>query len=303
MMINLSENNPPQETMIELESVKNYFLEVSLETWFLVMGMMLVLTVFLYLVSSGLFSSVTVSTCDTKYGPITFAYKTHTGPYKNVGDIFTESYIVAPDREQLGIYYDDPEGVSPDQLRAAVGPILAVGQQKPDPAEMEKVIKEGFKIAHLPKPSFVVSASFPFRSTMSIFIAIYRVYPRLRDYISERNLCAYPALEVYTDSQIIFMMPLSRQEEFFVPEFQEDEMSVATTDLTGSVMVTADDATRDKDGFLIPQRPDDSVADQSDAAQDNADQDESNSEAGEEDAEDASEPSIETENCVISRDS
>ena len=230
--------------------------DVPLETWFVVLAVTLFVTTFAYLVYSGILHTVMVSTSDTKYGPITFAYKTHTGPYKNVGEFFTESFCLVPEREQLGIYYDDPEGVSPDQLRAAVGPILAFGAEKADPGEMEKCVKEGFKITHLPKPSYVVTAKFPFRTTLSIFIAIYKVYPKLRDYISQRNLCAYPAMEVYTDSEIIFLMPLSRQEEFFVSEFQEEEMSVATTDLESftsiesPVVVRRDDA-----GFVIPQSP------------------------------------------------
>ena len=51
-----------------------------------------VTTVFFYLVYSGLLHIIIVSTSNTKYGPITFAYKTHTGPYKNVGEFFTESF-------------------------------------------------------------------------------------------------------------------------------------------------------------------------------------------------------------------
>ena len=231
-------------------------LSVPLETWLLVTIVLLLLTVLTYLVYSGLLFSVKVSTSETQYGPMTFAYKTHIGPYKNVGEIFTESFCLLPDNEQLGIYYDDPQGVSPDLLRAAVGPILAKGKDKPDPGQMEKLIKEGFKIAHLPKPSYVVTSSFPFRSTLSIFLAIFKVYPKLRDYIAERNLCAYPALEVYTDNSIIFLMPLSRQDDFFVSQFQEEEISVATTDLTGSVMAGEVSLVRDKDGFVMPQSPD-----------------------------------------------
>jgi len=283
---------------LDYGSLLKFLSEVPLETWFIVTGVLLVLTLFTYLSYSGLFHSVTVATCETKYGPLTFAYKTHTGPYKNVGEIFTESFCVVPDREQLGIYYDDPEGVSPDQLRAAVGPILAIGEDRADPAEMEKCIKEGFKIAHLPKSSFVVTATFPFRSTLSIFLAIYKVYPKLRDYISDRNLCAYPALEVYTDKEIIFIMPLSRQEEFFVSEFQEEEISVATTDLTGSVMA-GDAGVRDKDGFLIPQSPGD--------VRDNQDSDvtaDDDSEVGDVSVTTEEEDdSLATENSAHSRDS
>ena len=279
--------------------------DIPLETWLLLTVVLLVLTVLVYLLYSGLLFSVEVSTSETLYGPLTFAYKTHIGAYKNVGEIFTESFCLLPDREQLGIYYDDPQGVSPDLLRAAVGPILAKGKEKPDPAEMEKMTKEGFKIAHLPKPSFVVTSTFPFRTTLSIFLAIFKVYPKLRDYIAERNLCAYPAMEIYTDNAIVFMMPLSRQDDFFVSQFQEEEISVATTDmtgitdLTGSVMAAEGEASfvRDKDGFVMPQSPDtrDSTEGESDAGHDDL----SSVEGGEESTEVAGEEDQEEDNISI----
>ena len=91
----------------------------------------------------------------------------------------------------------------------------------------------------------------------------------MRNYIAERNLCAYPALEVYRDNSILFLMPLSRQDEFFVSQFQEEEVSVATTEvesvagsLASSVMESPlppvpqpQHLNTDQDGFLIPSRP------------------------------------------------
>ena len=287
--------------MLAIDTLVN----IPLEAWLLLTVILLVSTVFIYLLYSGLLLSVEVSTSETVYGPLTFAYKTHIGAYKNVGEIFTESFCLLPDREQLGIYYDDPQGVSPDLLRAAVGPILAKGKEKPDPAEMEKMIKEGFKIAHFPKPSFVVTSTFPFRTTLSIFLAIFKVYPKLRDYIAERNLCAYPAMEIYTDNAIVFLMPLSRQDDFFVSQFQEEEISVATTDmtgitdLTGSVMAAEGEASfvRDKDGFVMPQSPDirDSTEEESDAGHDDL----SSGEGGEEITEAAGVEDHEEDNISI----
>ena len=57
----------------------------------------------------------------------------------------------------------------------------------------------------------------------------------------QRRLCAYPAMELYSDSSIVFMMPLSRQDEFFVAEFQEDQVSIATTDIGESILEKATD--------------------------------------------------------------
>ena len=237
----------------------NSMSDISMEMVFVCLLFTLIITVLGYVSYSGIWSSIIVSTSETEYGPMTMAYKTIVGPYKDAGEFFTESFCLLPDREQLGIYYDDPEGMPANQLRCAVGPVLAKGTEKPVPAEMEKMVKNGFKIVHLPKPSYVVMASFPFSTTLSIFLAIYKVYPRLRDYIAQRNLCAYPAMEIYTDNTIVFMMPLSRQDEFFVSEFQEEEMSVATTDLESFTSIESPAVMRDNAGFVIPRSPLDSV--------------------------------------------
>ncbi|XP_059086567.1 testis-expressed protein 264-like isoform X2 [Tigriopus californicus] len=116
----------------------------------------------------------------------------------------------------------------------AVGCILSQEPAAASTEDMERMIAQGFHLVHLPKPNYCVWTSFPFRTTLSIFIGIFRVYPKLKDYITSRGLCAYPAVEVYDGDQINFMMPLSRQEEFFVPEFSEEEVSIATTEASSA---------------------------------------------------------------------
>lgn len=185
-----------------------------------------------YIFFSGLFTSIEVDTKEPPRGAMTVAYRTGRGPYKGAGQLFTHAYCLLPDREHVGIYYDDPDAVAEDDLRYAVGTILATGQDDPDPSEMETMIGNGYKIVHFPKPNYAVMSSFPFRTTLSIYLAIFRVYPKLKQYIASRGLCAYPALEIYTSTDIQFMMPLSRQEEFFVPEFSEEEVSIATTEFS-----------------------------------------------------------------------
>ncbi len=138
--------------------------------------------------------------------------------------MFTEAFSLLPANKTLGIYYDDPESVPESDLRYAVGSIVTTE------AETETMTKNGFKIAKLPRPEFVVGASFPFRTTISIYLAIFKVYPALKRYIAARGLCAYPAAELYDDHEIRFMMPLSRQEEWFVPEFADEDVSVATSE-------------------------------------------------------------------------
>ena len=97
---------------------------------------------------------------------------------------------------------------------------------------MEAVTSHGYKIVHFPKPNYVVLAEFPFTNTLSIYMGIFRVYPKLKEYIATHGLCAYPALEIYSSNKIKFMMPLSKQEDFYVPEFCEETVSIATTEFS-----------------------------------------------------------------------
>eukprot|EP00088_Acartia_fossae_P021372 TRINITY_DN22828_c0_g1_i1.p1 TRINITY_DN22828_c0_g1~~TRINITY_DN22828_c0_g1_i1.p1 ORF type:complete len:338 (+),score=75.53 TRINITY_DN22828_c0_g1_i1:37-1050(+) len=214
------------------------------------------LTILLFLIVAGLFTHIEIKTQESTLGPLVMAYKTNVGPYKKVGALFTEAWSLLPGKEQIGLYYDDPSEVPEKELRCAVGPILCKGKEKPVKEEMDLMVKHGYNIFYLPDPGFVVQTSFPYRTTISILIAIWRVYPKLKKYITVKNLCAYPAIEVYQSEDILFMMPLSHQEEFFVGEFQEEQESVATTDM-GSVMTNDkdDDRTTDDDLFLKPRTP------------------------------------------------
>ena len=98
-----------------------------------------------------------------------------------------------------------------------------------DPRQLEALVSAGFKVAVLPKQQYAVVSSFPLKTSLSLYVAIFRVYPRLRNYIAQMGLCAYPAIEICNATKMDFMMPLSRQEEFFVPEFSEEQASAPFT--------------------------------------------------------------------------
>lgn len=197
----------------------------------LLLFLSLLFTIVAYIVYSGLLAPVEVSALSPPFEPSVFAYKTGKGAYKNAGEIFTNSFCLSPNRRTMGIYYDDPDTVPENDLRFAVGSILAEGPEAtPDHTELSKYLSDGFKLIHFPKPEFAVVATFPFRTTLSIYLAIWKVYPRLKQYIASRGLCAYPCLEIYDSNVIHFVMPLSKQEQFFVREFLEDEISIATTE-------------------------------------------------------------------------
>ena len=97
--------------------------------------------------------------------------------------------------------------------------------------------------------------TFPFKNTLSIYMAIFRVYPKLKEYITSRSLCAYPAIEIYTSKSIEFIMPLSKQEEYFVPEFCEEQVSIATTEFSNHPEEPEDDQKSIKDDDKVFARP------------------------------------------------
>lgn len=219
---------------------------------------LLVWCVIVYVVQGGLFAQITVKTVEPKRNSMTVAYKTGKGPYKGAGELFTDICSIVLNCEHIGIYYDDPDAVAPADLRYAVGAILATGNKEPDPADMELCLKHGYKIVHFPRPNHVVYAEFPFRNTLSIYMGIFRVYPKLKEYIAVRGLCAYPAMEIYTSNNIEFVMPLSKQEEFFVPEFCDEQISIATTEFSNHPdQAAADEELKNKSEavFVKPATP------------------------------------------------
>ncbi|XP_054450800.1 testis-expressed protein 264 [Pteronotus mesoamericanus] len=185
--------------------------------------LLLLLTLLAFAGHSGLLAGVAVSAGAPPIRNVTVAYKFHVGPYSETGRLFTESYSVCPRLRSIAVYYDNPHLVPPEKRRCAVGSILSEGEESPCPELLQLYQKFGFKVFSFPAPSHVVTASFPYTTALSIWLAARRVNPALDAYIRERKLCAHPRLEVYQQDQIHFMCPLARQGDFYVPEVKETE--------------------------------------------------------------------------------
>ncbi|XP_077986096.1 testis-expressed protein 264-like [Glandiceps talaboti] len=189
----------------------------------IILGIILLAVALLFTISiligySGLFHSIDIKAGKPPVQNIVIAYKFQKGSYKNAGDLFTETVKLAPDQRCLAIYYDQPCEVADGELRYVVGCILAEGDKKQSKEMEEKMKSNNFKITTLPQIDHAVSTTFPFLSVFSIYIALYRVYPALADFIKEKKLCAYPFLEMYHKDVIQFWAPLAKQDEFYVPE-------------------------------------------------------------------------------------
>ncbi|XP_067932541.1 testis-expressed protein 264-like [Watersipora subatra] len=184
---------------------------------------LLLLTLFLLLIYSGLFASVDVKTGAPPIGKAYIAYKDGSGAYKNVGSNFSESTSIAPNLKQIGFYYDDPIKVPEDKLRWAVGAILAEDDEEVDPVIRLAYEKEKYKFMALPRVSASVNCIFPYTTMISIFIAVRRVYPAVMAYVENFGLEAHPYMEVYFGGNIHFMAPLSSQRDFYTPKALESQ--------------------------------------------------------------------------------
>uniref|UniRef100_A0A1I8IHC5 SPOR domain-containing protein n=1 Tax=Macrostomum lignano TaxID=282301 RepID=A0A1I8IHC5_9PLAT len=164
------------------------------------------------LVYSGLLADITVEARRSPYDELLVFYKSHIGPYSNVGDLFRETQQLAPNSQLIGIYLDDPKYTVSENCRSAIGAIV------PDPAAdsdtVQRLESAGYVRMTLPKADNVVYCTFPMINKVSIYISVWRVYPAIRDYLLEKGLTARPFIEIHEAGRIVFLAPLSRYEEF-----------------------------------------------------------------------------------------
>ncbi|XP_031757210.1 testis-expressed protein 264 [Xenopus tropicalis] len=186
-----------------------------------VLIVLLLLTLFGLAVYSGLLTEVEVRAGPPPIRGVVLAYKFRVGPYDESGNLYTENVSLAPKLVSIGVYYDNPMKVPVEFCRYIVGSILSEGDEKPLPDHVRIFRKHGFKFCVLPEVNHAVMATFPYTTPFSIQLATTRVHPALEKYVKERKLCAHPYVEIYKGDKIIFMCPLSRQDEFYVPEMKE----------------------------------------------------------------------------------
>ncbi|XP_053577092.1 testis-expressed protein 264 [Bombina bombina] len=182
---------------------------------------LLLLTLFGVAVYSGLLTEVEVRAGPPPIRGAVLAYKFRVGPYDESGNLYTESVSIAPKLVSIGVYYDNPMKVPVEFCRYIVGSILCEGDEKPLPDHVRIFRKHGYKFCALPEVSHAVMATFPYTTPFSIQLATTRVHPALERYVKERKLSAHPYVEIYKGDKIIFMCPLSRQDDFYVPEMKE----------------------------------------------------------------------------------
>lgn len=154
-------------------------------------------TIFILLTLSyyGLFTKVKIA--EKEIEEFWLIYEKHVGDYKEVGQVMDKihSSLLGEDAietsREFGLYYDNPKKVRKENLRSIVGCIL--DKQYEDRIEY---LKKNYKVSKYPSSKSIV-AEFPFKGKPSIFIGIFKVYPKLTKHIEQNNYSQGPIMEIY----------------------------------------------------------------------------------------------------------
>lgn len=185
----------------------------------------------------GWFHSVEV--VDETIPAMTIIATSHTGPYQNVGPVMGKLYddvkaAGVSGVKGVGIYFDNPENVASEKLRALVGQEIAV-------KDLAKIGKIASKYTIIEMPSITAKVvHFPYRGQLSIIFAVTKAYPALKAACGDSITSA--AIEMYDlpNKEILFVIPqnISRdvQESWLAPNtVPKDTVSTDTISVKDSI--------------------------------------------------------------------
>lgn len=169
---------------------------------FLLIVLALALALVGYLTTQGLFRSVDVQ--QGEQGGFILLGKDHVGPYSEVGQVYEEFYALYPEGDFAGIYYDDPDEVSSDSLRAFVG-IKVSAAEGLDQIAQHPTMR---LLSVDRRPAHYIDWKASAGSMAAILIGTMKCYPALGEACTTTGWSGQEVLayEEYTDNGIRFVM-------------------------------------------------------------------------------------------------
>lgn len=164
----------------------------------LIVGVLLVL-LFGLLVYYEAFSQVVIS--EKTIEPFWLVYETHIGAYRKSVTVMDKIYYDLLNKESIettrgfGLYYDDPKTTAKESLRSIAGCILENCHE----GKIEE-LKKTYKIKQFLSSESVV-VEFPYYGKLSVLVGIFKVYPKLNEYIKAKGYPQVPIMEVYDAPQ------------------------------------------------------------------------------------------------------
>ena len=155
----------------------------------------LIVTVIVFLQYYGAFSKINIT--GGEKGQYQLVYAKFTGHYKDTGPVMDKIYFDLLNIDSVetykgfGIYYDNPKEIEAFKCRSIVGCIL----EKKDLDKIED-LKTKYNIIEIPE-SESICAEFPYKGKISILVGIFKFYPSLKKYLSNKGLKPGPVMEIY----------------------------------------------------------------------------------------------------------
>lgn len=148
-------------------------------------------------------------------GSILAVCENHVGEYSETTKIITELSNRLwengiENNKNLAIFFDDPQTTEIGRLRSKVGRVI-------EPNQFHKIdwIRQNYDVFSLEEQSAAI-VTMPYRNALSLYAAVFKVYPLLRQYAIEEGIPDNPIIEIHdteihdTPDEIIFILPLSK---------------------------------------------------------------------------------------------
>lgn len=140
-------------------------------------------------------------------------YEDYNGPYKDTKKIQDKLYYKLLNEEKIetfkgfGIYYDNPKEIPKDKLRSKSGCIL-------EEVDYDKIkeLEKKYNIYRFEKGKYIVS-QFPLKSQLSILGGVFKVYPKLDEFVKENNFKMNEVTEIYDlpGEKIMYIISISNE--------------------------------------------------------------------------------------------
>ncbi len=163
----------------------------------------LVAVVYGFLISQGLYRTLEVQ--QGEQGGFILVGVDHVGPYMEIGNAFAEVQAQFPDGEFAGIYYDNPERVEEDSLRAFAGVKVSATEG------LEAIAAHpGFRLVEVEKGPSLYTDWSGGSGAVSMILGTMKAYPALKAACEETDLCTENsiAFEEYSDDGTRYVMKL-----------------------------------------------------------------------------------------------
>lgn len=163
--------------------------------------LVLVGIVYAFLISQGLYRTVEVK--QSEQGGFILVGVDHVGSYMNIGTAFESLQATFPDGDFAGVYYDNPDAVPEDSLRAFAG--IKVSATKGLEVLAEHPGLRMVEVAN--RPSFYTDWEAS-SGSLGMFLGIMKAYPALKAACEETGLCSENSLayEDYSATGTRFVM-------------------------------------------------------------------------------------------------